>query len=186
MMKFEDGRLKQPPVVYLSGGMEYSKDEGVGWRNDITPHLKSLGYRVFNPVIEQVRGLGYSVASVKDLKTGDFLEFREIASRIVDSDLYEVSNSELVVCKIDDSVLKGAGTIGELTLCRYKSIPVIAWVTVDGGPSSLPTWLLGCLSRITVHEKEFYSIIPPAKHLKIMKDREKEEKVDQSINLMDA
>ncbi len=35
--------------TYLAGAMDRVPDGGVGWRNRITPMLKSLGVTVFDP-----------------------------------------------------------------------------------------------------------------------------------------
>lgn len=39
-------------TVYLAGGVENASDGGITWRNSITPRLKSLGIKVWNPLIK--------------------------------------------------------------------------------------------------------------------------------------
>ena len=39
--------------AYLSGAMEFSRDEGAAWRETMTQWLdKHLGHTVYNPVVE--------------------------------------------------------------------------------------------------------------------------------------
>ena len=51
--------MKQKIVrVYLSGGMEYAKNEGIDWRNDIEKWIrKNLGHSIFNPNTESEKFL---------------------------------------------------------------------------------------------------------------------------------
>ena len=42
--------------TYLVGGMEMCKDNGVGWRDMITPKLQQLGVVVLNPCKKPVDG----------------------------------------------------------------------------------------------------------------------------------
>ena len=49
--KFAKKKIKTM-IGYLSGAMEFSNDEGAGWRNDLTIWLESnIEHKVFNPVI---------------------------------------------------------------------------------------------------------------------------------------
>lgn len=40
-------------MFYLAGSIEYSPDLGKGWRAEITPLLKSLGHRVYDPAEDE-------------------------------------------------------------------------------------------------------------------------------------
>ena len=40
-------------IAYLSGAMEFSSDEGAGWRKDLTLWLDiNINHKVLNPVVE--------------------------------------------------------------------------------------------------------------------------------------
>lgn len=41
-------------IIYLAGGMERAGIAGEVWREEITPHLQQLGYKVWNPYTEQI------------------------------------------------------------------------------------------------------------------------------------
>jgi len=44
-----------PPgyTIYLSGGMEYSSDYGMGWRDKIVQELSETGFKFYNPCEEE-------------------------------------------------------------------------------------------------------------------------------------
>lgn len=167
---------KRSPQVYLSGGMEFSGDFGVGWRKDITPHLNSLGYLVHNPVIEQPKFSGYNTKAVKELRKNDFDKFLQVTKTIVDNDLASLKDSSLVVCVLDESVLKGAGTIGELTCSRQMGIPVISLLNID--KDKIPAWLFGCITFYTTRPRDLYNIIPAADRISVLKERVQREQAD--------
>jgi hypothetical protein len=160
---FEDGSIKQKPLVYLAGSIMAAKDGGMAWRADITPHLYSLGYRLFNPVFDQPRLTGISRDSLLSLqKVGKVDEYQKACSTVVDTDLSILKKADIVVVKIDEGVLSGAGTFGELTVARMLNTPVFAWIDLPGGISQVPAWAFGCLTHYTVQEREFYKMIPSA------------------------
>jgi len=148
-------------IIYLAGGMENAGAAGKEWRDELTPHLIQLGYKVWNPYIEQ-SNLGITVSELLDLKRTDFDKYRDFCKKIVQYDIEELKLCRAVAVKIDQSVLNGAGTFGELTLCAYLDIPVYAWVDLPGGIYDVPSWAVGCLLNWTSNKEAFYNMIPPA------------------------
>jgi len=60
-------------------------------------------------------------------------------------DMINVSTSQYFFVKIDKAVLKGAGTISEITTAAWLSKEML--VMLDGVKEEhLPTWMLGCLA----------------------------------------
>lgn len=163
---FEDGSIKAKPLVYLAGSIMEAKDGGVGWRADITPHLDTLGYQIFNPVFDQPRISGISKDSLLSLQKTDIVKYHEAATKIVDTDLTILNKASLLLVKIDEGVLKGSGTFGELTVAHMRGIPVFAWIDLPKGVFSVPSWAFGCVNYYTVQEREFYKMIPTAKALR--------------------
>lgn len=161
-MTFENGKIKERPLVYLAGAISGAKDNGAIWRTEITPHLSNLGYRIFNPVIEQPRISGVTIDLLESQKGSNFDLYRESCKKVVETDLNILRKCSLVVCKLEDSVFRGAGTFGELTISNFLDIPVFAWVDLPGGLASVPYWAMGCITSFSLHERDFYRLIPTA------------------------
>ncbi len=159
-MDKETGNIKEAPLVYLSGAIANAPDGGAGWRNDIIPHLTTLGYRIYNPVTDQPKATGISRAVLKDQLKSDPDEYQISCSKIVKSDLQALCRANIVVAKLDKYT--SAGTYGELTVARMKDIPVFAWVDLPDGIKALPAWAVGCIDHYSLHGLDFYKLIPSA------------------------
>lgn len=158
-MNFEDGKIKQRPLVYLAGAITAAADKGSRWRFEITPHLHSLGYDTFNPLIEQPILSGVTREELDRLKKEDVFLYQEACQKIVQTDLNVLTKSNAVVCKLD---VFSAGTYGELTVAKILNIPIFAWIDLEGGLVSLPNWVAGCIDHYSLHELDFYKLIPSA------------------------
>jgi hypothetical protein len=161
MVQFENGKIAEVPGAYLAGAIEFAKDWGVTWREKVTPKLTSLGYRAVNP-LELTESTGKTPEELHELKKTSVEEFKEIISGVVKKDLDYVSKCEVVVCKIDEDVLRGAGTFGELTLCALMHIPVYAYIDLPNGIQDVPGWCIGCITEYRESFEEFLDIIPKA------------------------
>lgn len=135
--------------VYLSGGMEYSADEGRDWRENLQQWLEEeLHCQVFNPNRESDRFFKTHHAGVdfRKLKTEDIHLYTTIAAGLVDLDCKEIAqNSDFVVCYWDDSAMRGAGTKGELTMARYFGKPV--YLVTIMPHQEISGWVLGCVTK---------------------------------------
>ena len=136
--------------VYLSGGMEYSADEGKDWRETLQQWLEEeLHCQVFNPNRESdiFFRTHHDGVDFRKLKTENMQLYRSIAAGLVDLDCEEIAqNSDFVVCYWDESAMRGAGTKGELTIARYFGKPVYFVTTMPH--SDIPGWVLGCVTRM--------------------------------------
>ena len=149
------------PKIYLAGGMEKAGEFGAIWRERITPHLESHGYTVWNPYKEEIK-VGIDVTRLAVLKDTDYEKFIMFIQRVIDHDINALKTCSAVAVRIDDSVLKGAGTYGELTLCRIFNIPVYAWIDLPNGKKDVPSWAMGCLTEYTTDKEEFYGMLAKA------------------------
>jgi nucleoside 2-deoxyribosyltransferase len=143
-MGFTDGKVHTAPRVYLAGGMEHAEGWGQGWREEFTPWLKELGYEPYNPMEAQKEHS--SMEELAELKATSIRKYQAAMSGIIEADLNQLSQCRVVVCYLDDSVLKGAGTYGELTYCKANGIPVFACIDLPKGAEDLPGWCLGCIT----------------------------------------
>jgi len=125
--------MKSKPGLYLSGSIEYSKDYK-GWRNKMFKALHSY-YKV---IIPERANCPFDAADP---------EFKAwIKENTVMRDMINVSTSQFFFVKIDRAVLKGAGTISEITTAAWLGKNML--VLLDGlTEEKLPTWMLGCLAN---------------------------------------
>lgn len=135
--------------VYLSGGMEYAKGEGVDWRRDMQEWIeKHLRHAVFNPNTESDRFFNahYPGIDFRKLKFDDTRRYTQIIRRLVEIDCNEIAErSDYVICYWDEGAMKGAGTKGELTMAKYFGKPV--YLVTSFAPHDIPGWILGCVTN---------------------------------------
>lgn len=153
--------MSDKSVIYLAGGMEKAGEYGRIWRDEMTPHLISLGYDVWNPYEEEVN-VGAGPESLSALKYTDYDSFVKYCRKIVKYDISCLVKCAAVAVRVDESVLKGAGTYGEITVCDMYDIPVYAWIDLPEGKYDVPAWAMGCITEYTTDKDEFYSMIPKA------------------------
>ncbi|HXG00176.1 MAG TPA: hypothetical protein VNL69_05285 [Bacteroidota bacterium] len=142
--------MRNPRRVYLSGGMEYSPDEGRSWRRDLQAWLEEhLHCEVFNPNLESDRFLAtqYPQVDLRALKHADIVGYASIVAQLVERDCQEIAErADLVICYWDEAAMRGAGTKGELTIARHFGKPV--YMVTSCSPIEIPGWVLGCTTLI--------------------------------------
>ena len=131
--------------AYLSGPIENAENDGASWRQDITLWLKkNLNHKVFNPVIETKRIIGHRDASdFRSMKKTDPIKYKKIIREIIKLDLEAVINgSDYLIVKWDESVLKGGGTHGEITMAYWikKPIFIVNSLSID----DMSSWIFSC------------------------------------------
>ena len=136
-------------TAYLSGAMEYSPDQGRGWRQEVSLLLKErLGHEVFNPneEINQILSDDEEL-HFREWKENDEEKFKTIMNRIIDRDLRHLTEkSDYVICKWDEYAVKGGGTHGEITVAYYHKIPV--FLLSEMPRNRISSWILGCSENI--------------------------------------
>lgn len=136
--------------TYLSGGMEYARNEGVDWRSMMQEWIvRELGHSVFNPNMESEKYLKRTLpgGDLRKLKFIDIEAFRRIVRGIVKLDSEEIAGkSDYVICYWDRSAQRGAGTKGELTIARFFHKPVL--MVTGMNHANIPGWILGCTTEI--------------------------------------
>ena len=136
-------------TAYLSGAMEYSPDQGIGWRQEVSFPLKErLGHEVFNPNEEINQILSdEEELHFREWKENDEEKFKTLMNRIIDRDLRHLTEkSDYVICKWDEYAVKGGGTHGEITVAYYHKIPV--FLLSEMPRNRISSWILGCSENI--------------------------------------
>ena len=135
--------------AYLSGGMEYAKNEGIDWRSDMEYWIrKNLNQKIFNPNSESEKYLCKALPkrNFRALKSTNIDAFIKIVKKFVSIDSKEIAvRSDYVICYWDASAQRGAGTKGELTIARYFNKPV--YMVTHMPKEKIPGWVLGCVTN---------------------------------------
>ena len=136
-------------IAYLSGPIENAENDGAGWRNMMTEWLSSnLNHRTFNPVKETKSIIDeISMEDFRFLKTKNPDEYKKIFRKIIKIDLEAVVNqADYLIVKWDESVFKGGGTHGEITMAYWLNKPVYL---VNNLPiNDLSSWVFSCSEEV--------------------------------------
>jgi len=150
--------MSSKPVIHLAGTMEKAFDHGIEWREKITPVLERLGYAVANPCITETTVV--PPQEFLSAKKNDFNLYKQMAAAIVDFYLNLIEGCIAVFVRIDEPTLQGAGTFGEITFCKWKNIPVYAWIDLPEGKYGVPGWAMGCVTTYAESYKEALALVP--------------------------
>jgi hypothetical protein len=124
--------MKAKPAIYLSGSIEYSKSHKA-WRSKI---YKAL-HRTYKVIIPD------KIDCPFDKPDPEFGHW--VHDNTVMKDMVNVATSQYFFVKIDKAVLKGAGTISEITTAAWLGKDMV--VMFDGvKKEKLPSWMIGCLA----------------------------------------
>ena len=136
-------------IAYLSGAIEYSHDEGEGWRNNITEWLASkLHHSVINPVEESRLIISNTDShNYRNWKETDLKRYKNFINKFVLRDIKAVTKeANYIICLWNKEVFKGAGTHGEVTLAFEHGIPV--YVVNQVPLTDLSGWIIACSAEV--------------------------------------
>ena len=136
-------------IAYLSGAMENAKNEGSGWRSEITIWLKdNLNHSVINPVIETAKLIVKAESrNYRNWKTSNPNKFIEFVRKAIDNDLNSVVNkADYLICLWNNEVLTGGGTHGEITMAYYHNKPIYLINQLNN--IELSGWIMSCVTEI--------------------------------------
>ena len=135
---------------YEIGSMEdpAKKDNGVGWRQELTPELEARGVYCFDPTREEIQKVGmptdefmaqldgyqrsghwnHFVRSMRKIWRGvSYTEIDkttgQLQSKHIFGDVSYVENSDFLIWNLDEGDKPG-GTLIELAIAWYRGIPV--------------------------------------------------------------
>ncbi|MCP4125249.1 MAG: hypothetical protein GY751_26250 [Bacteroidetes bacterium] len=132
--------------VYLAGPIDYAEDDGMSWRQDITPVLESMNIMVMDPTNKMTTNTKYNEVgeeqnNLKKLKElGRWHELRQEMKPIVLVDLRMVEIADFVIAYIDPTTPM-CGTWEELFVSLKQRKPT--FVVAEGGKTAMPLWLFG-------------------------------------------
>jgi len=117
-------------TVYLAGPIHAVADDGIGWRDSITPQLQTFGLNVDDPCKKTVNGVG----EVKDdkkfiielIKSGNFSEAKKLFYPIVRKDLRSVDKADFLIV-VYDPTIHLFGTLHEMVIAHTQRKPILLW-----------------------------------------------------------
>ncbi len=135
-------------LVYLSGSIEFAENRGRAWRTELTPFLRSLGHRVYDPAADERKNLtAYEVAHFRRWKTTAPEKFAAAVRKIIHWDLDMVEKrAACVVCYWTAAAGRGAGTQAEVTAAFRSGKPVYLVTALP--PAEISGWILACATRV--------------------------------------
>lgn len=138
--------------VYLVGHMQY--ENGRGWRETITPSLRSMGITVFDP---------YHKPFVNESNEGE-VEREEMEAQMaagnydaVAARMKSIRNFDLRLCDLSDFIIAHInpkigswGSAEEIVTCVRAKKPI--FLSVEGGKAKTPYWILGMLPHKYIYD----------------------------------
>ena len=113
--------------TYLAGAMDRVADGGVGWRNRISPILKSMGITVLNPCDKPVE------VGLEDEGTRSEIEHLKFTKQ------YDKIRNDYGVIRTIDTNVHACGTYEEIAVANSQKKPVLIWC--QQGKHNAPNWL---------------------------------------------
>ena len=143
------GRLNNHRV-YLAGPIDHASDDGVGWREELTPYLEKLGLTILDPTNKPTSQCRYNeigdekehIQKLVNLKRWD--ELREMAKEIVLVDLRMVEVSDFLIAYVDKDV-HICGTYDEIFESLRRRKPTL--IVHKGGKAEMSMWLRGKMNH---------------------------------------
>ena len=131
-------------TCYLSGPIDFAKNRGSDWRENITPFLEQMGVKVFNPLAHCFEGAcdipTKRQLMKKLLEEGKYEDLHQEMKELVHMDLRAVDLSSFVICNYDSTVHM-CGTYEEIFHCNLQVKPVLL---VHKKPRrELSSWMYG-------------------------------------------
>jgi len=150
--------------AYLAGPIDHAADDGVGWRQMITPLLQQMGITVLDPTDKPTTQCRFNeigaekemISKLVELRRWD--DLREIAKEIVLVDLRMVEVADFLVAYIDPDV-HICGTYDEVFEALRHRKPTL--IVHKGGKARMSMWLRGKLNHNFVFEsfEELYAYL---------------------------
>jgi len=166
---------------YLSGGMEYKKDLGIGWRDWLTKELEERRHEAVDPVkLELPDEHGKPLqARLTVLKiAGKLDEVRDLCRRsFFRKDIFGIQLAEALVVYYDGAVQKGAGTLSEVWEAFREGKPI--YLITDFKVEEIPVWLIAETTAIFSDFELFLGYVD--NHSNVIRDMMNAKKVADEV-----
>ena len=148
--------------IYLSGGMQFADDIGLGWRETCATELQSLEYYPID-IAQLDREYAKEHGELwRDLQACDLLEFKaNIRRHFIRTDLkLIVDDCDAMVVFWNESTGRGAGTHAECQTAYDHGIPIFivnGYNDDEEWFKQIPAWIIALSTRIFADFNELYT-----------------------------
>jgi hypothetical protein len=152
--------------IYLSGGMQYAKNLGGGWRTKCSTRLRKMDFlpldiTALDLSYSKEHGELYSVCDTKD----DIQRKSDIRKHFVYSDLELIrTQTDALITYYDRSARMGAGTISECQFAYLHDIPNFIVSSYKDWRNEIPGWLYALSTKLFTSFKELYVYLDTLPH----------------------
>ncbi len=151
--------------IYLSGGMQFADDIGLGWRESCSAELKALSY--FPVDIAQLdREYAKDHGELwRDLEACDLLQFKaNIRRHFIRTDLKLITDDcDAMVVYWNESTGRGAGTHAECQTAYDHGIPIFIVNGFEDDDTEwfkqIPAWIIALSTKIFADFDELYAYL---------------------------
>jgi hypothetical protein len=150
--------------IYLSGGMQFAKNLGAGWREIASEKLKNMQYFPLDITELDVAYLKeHGKMTLPDSKN-DPLKFKSyMRKHFIDTDLKLIrDNSDALIVYYDESARKGAGTVSEAQYAFNLNIPIFLvaeYDTLEELHKNVSGWLIALSTNYFTNFNDLYSYL---------------------------
>lgn len=146
--------------IYLSGGMQFKNDLGVGWRKECGNRLKQLG---FYPLDIAALDVAYTEAHgelYRFIADEELLQRKSnIRKHFIETDINLIRNdTDALIVLYDESVRLGAGTTSEIHEAFMLDIPIFM-INSFRDLKEVPGWMQSETTKIFTEWEELYSYL---------------------------
>ncbi len=149
-------KIDRRKYIYLAGAIEHAPDDGRNWRRSVQTFLEEKGFKVINPVTDEIKALQASDVP-KDwtsFKKTDIPQYQRIMKQIITFDMDVVrTKASAIIVKWNTYTQMGAGTMAELTDAFLQNIPII--MIHDIPLVDIPGWIIGTVDKFYPTIKHF-------------------------------
>jgi len=129
--------------VYLSGPIEGADDDGVKWRQHLTPKLQELSFTILDPLEKEsqhiVDNKTPKEACYSFKRSGHWDQFMRVMSPIIQEDMDLVKQADFVIVYWNTQI-HSYGTMCEIWEAYTSHKPVL--MVLHGNKSDVSSWLL--------------------------------------------
>lgn len=130
-------------IAYLAGSMEYSDDNGLGWRLEARDLLTPLGIKCILPNEEEAQWID-DVDEFRELKKKDIHEYVRIHREFMKQDLDFTSTCDYFVCKWEGERIHGTTGEAQWRWQNGKDAYLVTSVPVE----EIPGWFLASFTHL--------------------------------------
>jgi len=147
--------------IYLSGGMQFAKNLGAGWRIECSNYLKEMKYFPID-ICDMDRAYAKKYGELYNmLDTSNHLQYKSNFRRhFIWTDVELVRrDSDAVIVLYDESARRGAGTISECQIAYEAGIPLFLLSAYKEWWNEVPSWLQGLTTKIFTEFDDLYAYL---------------------------